>query len=238
MTGWSPRRFWTEARAAEAPGGFTVTLDGRPLRTPAKAPLLLPTRALAGAIAAEWQAVEGEVRPAALPLSRIAHTAIDRVAAHRGEVAAELARYGGSDLLCYRAAGPAALAARQAAGWDPLLAWAAAELGAPLAVTAGIVHVPQPPASLAALAGAVAPLSPMDLAALHDLVVIPGSLVLGLAVARGRLAAPAAFALSRIDEDWQAELWGQDAEAAETAALKARDHAAAARFWELCRSQD
>lgn len=239
MTGWTARRFWTNATAAPAPGGgAAVLLDGRPLRTPAKAPLALPSLALAEAVAAEWQAVEGTVNPAAMPLTRIANAAVDKVAPQQAEVAALLAAYGATDLLCHRAAAPPALAARQAAGWDPLLDWAAQALGAPLAVTAGVIAVPQPPGSLARLAAAVGALDPFRLSAFHDLVAIPGSLVLGLAVARGRLGADAAFALSRIDEDWQRELWGEDAEAEAAAARARADHAHAARFFALCGEQD
>lgn len=238
MSGWVAKRFWAEARAVEGAGGWGVALDGRMVRTPAKAPLRLPSEALARAVAAEWQAVEGEVRPALMPLTRLANSGQDKVAPQFAAVAASVADYGGTDLLCYRAEAPAELAARQAAGWDPLLEWAASALGAPLGVTRGLMPLAQPAASLAALAARVAGFSPHELAALHDLVAIPGSLVLGLAVAEGRLAAGEAFALSRIDEVWQAELWGADAEAAESEALKRADHALAARFLQLCRSQD
>ena len=237
MSGWVAKRFWAEARAVEGPGGWGVALDGRALRTPAKAVMALPSAALARAVAAEWQAVTGEVRPALMPMTRLANSAQDKVAPQFAAVAGSVAAYGGTDLLCYRAEAPAELAARQAAGWDPLLGWSAAVLGAPLGVTRGLMPVAQPAASLAALADRVAALGPHELAALHDLVAIPGSLVLGLAVAAGRLTADEAFALSRIDEVWQAEQWGEDAEAAESEAVRRADHALAARFLELCRSQ-
>lgn len=238
MSGWAARRFWAEALAVEGQGGWGVVLDGRALRTPAKAAMVLPSGALARAVAGEWQAVEGEVRPERMPLTRLANSAQDKVAPQFAAVAAAVAAYGKTDLLCYRAVAPAELAARQAAGWDPLLGWATDALGAGLAVTRGLMPVAQAPASLDALAARVAGFSSHELAALHDLVAIPGSLVLGLAVAAGRLAAAEAFALSRIDEAWQAEHWGEDAEAAESEALKRADHAQAARFLQLCRSQD
>ncbi len=130
--GWTAKRFWQAATAEATEGGFTVRLDGRPVKTPAKAPLVLPTLALAQAIAAEWDAQTGTVRPATMPLTRAANSAIDKVAPMRAEVIAELAGYGGTDLLCYRAEGPEALVARQAAAWDPLLDWAATALRAPL----------------------------------------------------------------------------------------------------------
>ncbi len=234
---WAPKRFWQEARAVEAAGGFAVQLDGRPLRTPAKAQVLLPTRALAEAVAAEWQAVEGEVNPARMPLTRAANSAIDTIPRHRAAIVADLAGYGGSDLICYRSEGPAALVARQAAGWDPLLAWAAS-LGAPLATGPGVVPVPQPAESLAVLKSRVEALADFELAGFHDLVTVTGSLVIALAIAAGRLTPEEGFALSRIDEHWQRELWGEDAEAAEAEAAKRDALLAAARFLGLCRVQD
>lgn len=231
--GWAPKRFWAEAAVAEVPGGWSVLLDGRPVRTPAKVPLILPTQDLALAVAAEWQAQDGAVRPATMPMTRSANSAIDKVAPQRAAVVGEIARYGATDHLCYRAEGPAALVARQAAAWDPWLDRLAAA-GAPLRVTTGIVHVAQPEASLAMLAGQVAARGDFGLVALYDLVAISGSLVLGLAVADGALAAGAAFDLSRLDEDWQAEVWGRDDEAAESAAQKRTAMCDAGRFLALC----
>lgn len=232
---WAPKRFWTEATVAEVPGGFAVRLDARAVKTPAKAPLVLPTRALAEAVAAEWQAQEGTVKPLTMPCTRSANAAIDKTGPQFAEVAAMIAAYGDSDLLCYRAEAPAGLVARQAEGWDPLLGWAAEALAAPLAPRAGIIHAPQPAASLAALSAKVAAHDAFALTALHDLVAISGSLVLGLAVSEGRLDPGAAWALSRIDETWQAELWGEDEEAAAAAAVKRADFHHAARFLGLAR---
>ncbi len=238
MTGWARRVFWTAAEAVAEADGWSVRLDGRAVRTPARATLRLPSQALAAAVAAEWAAQGGEVDPGTMPLTRLANSALDKVAPQRAEVAEVVALYGASDLLCYRAAGPAGLVARQAAGWDPLLDWAAETLSARLTVTTGVIPVAQPPQALAALTAAVAARGPFALAALHDLVAISGSLVLGLAVQAGRLGAAGAFALSRIDEDWQTDHWGADDEAAESAARKAADMAAAGRFSDLCGSQD
>jgi chaperone required for assembly of F1-ATPase len=235
VTGWAPRRFWTAASVVPATGGFTVQLDGKPVRTPLKAPLILPTEALAQAVAAEWQAVAGKVDPEVMPFTRTANSAIDKVAPQAAEVAAMLASYGGSDLLCYRAEGPEALAARQAQAWDPLLDWADATFGAPLVTTAGVMPVEQSPASLAALSRQVETLSPFQLCAFHDLVAISGSLVLALAVIRQRLTAQAAWALSRLDEDWQIALWGEDEEATAVALRKQADFLQADRFFGLCR---
>jgi chaperone required for assembly of F1-ATPase len=235
MSVWSARRFWAAASVVPAEGGFTVQLDGRPVRTPQKALLVLPTEALAREVAAEWQAVDGKVDPGQMPFTRMANSAIDKVAPQFDAVAAMLAEYGGSDLLCYRAEGPQALVDRQAQGWDSLLLWAADTLGAPLSPTIGVMHRDQPAASLAALDQAVRALTPFQLTAFHDLVALSGSLVLALAVTRGRLDADDAWRLSRIDETWQIEQWGEDEEAAEMAARKHDDFLRADRFFGLCR---
>jgi chaperone required for assembly of F1-ATPase len=235
MTGWAPRRFWQHASAQPVAGaGWGVRLDQRDLRTPAKAPLIVPTRALAEALAAEWDAQGAEVRPASMPLTRMANSALDKVTPQIGAVRAEVAGYGASDLLCYRAEGPPDLVARQVAGWDPLLDWAEGTLGARLGITTGIVHVAQPRSALARLRAEVAGFGAFSLAGLHDLVAISGSLVIGLAVARGHLAPDQGFALSRLDERWQAEVWGMDPEAAAAEAEKQSAFATAARFLSLC----
>lgn len=234
MTEWRRKRFWTVASLEETAAGWAVRLDGRPVKTPAKAPLVLPAEPLARAIADEWQAQGTTVDPATMPLTRMANTAIDGITPKFAAVAEGIAAYGASDLLCYRATAPAVLAARQAAGWDPLLDWAAGTLGARLVATQGVMPVVQPPEAVTALTARVTAMTPFQLAALHDLVAIPGSLVLGLAVAHARLSAEAAFDLSRIDERWQAELWGADDEATESMARKRDAMAAAGRFFGLC----
>ncbi len=220
MTEWKQKRFWTEVVVVPTAGGYAVELDGRGVRTPAKAPLALPTRALAEAVAAEWRAQSGKVDPQTMPATRTANSAIDKVRPQQAEVVAALAAYGAHDLLCYRAATPPELVARQAAGWDPLLGWAARSLQAPLAVTTGVLPVPQDPEVLARLTVRVAEFGPFALAAFHDLVMLSGSLILGLAVTGNEIAPEEAWALSRIDEDWQQELWGADDEATEVAAAK------------------
>jgi chaperone required for assembly of F1-ATPase len=236
VTGWTAKRFWTTATVDAAPGGWTVRLDSRAVRTPAKAAFVLPTRAMASAAAAEWDAQAGVVKPETMPVTRSANAAIDKVGPQFAEVVGLLAAYGETDLLCYRAEGPAALVARQAA-WDDVLHGAAVRLGARLAVTVGVVPVAQDGAALAALRAPLDAMTPFELTAAHDLIALTGSLVLGLAVADGRLSVDEAWRLSRIDEDWQAEIWGQDEEAADMAETR---HAAlrhAGRFLELCRSQ-
>ncbi len=218
---WAPRgRVWTTVTITATGDGHAVLLDGRPLRTPAKRDLAVPSAALAAAIAAEWDAVTDRVAPELMPFTRAANTAIDRVAGAREAVIDGLAAYGGADLLCYRAEEPEQLRRRQNAAWDPWLDWAAETLGAPLVVVGGIMHRPQPPTSLAALRREVARHDALELTALHDLVTLSGSLVLGLAVSRGAIDAASAWGLSRIDELWQAELWGIDDEAAAAAAAK------------------
>ena len=225
------KRFWQQAEVVAADGpGWGVALDGRPLRTPARALLHVPTPALAAAIAAEWQQVAGEVRPGALPLTGLANAAIDRAGP---ELAAALAAYGESDLLCYRADAPAALVARQAAEWDPPLAWAGARFSIRLAVTAGISHVPQPAATLEQLRGAVAALDAFRLAGLHPIVTVTGSLLLGLALLEGAMTAEAAWRAGALDELWQAEHWGDDPLAARARAQRRAALMAGAQFLTL-----
>ncbi len=233
MSSWVPKRFWKEAAVREVEGGFTVTLDGRTVKTPAKSPLVVPSREMAEAIAAEWQAQEEKIDPSTMPVTRAANAAIDKVRVQRAEVAALIAAYGETDLLCYRAEAPDALVLRQAAGWDEWLDWAETDLGARLHVTQGVLPVAQPGAAIETLAQKVAALDEWELAALHDLVGITGSLILGLAVTEGRLEVDQAWTLSRIDEDWQVEQWGEDEEAAEHASLKKEALSAASRFWTL-----
>jgi len=227
------KRFWTRAEVAAAAGGWTVALDGRPVRTPARAACIVPRRALADAIAAEWAAQEDEVRPLTMPMTRAAATCLDRVVPHLPEVQENVAGYGGTDLLCYRADGPAALVVRQETGWNPVLTWAGEALGAPLATGTGVMHIAQPAGALVALAGHVAALDPWRLTALSEMTTLSGSLVLGLAVGHGRLDAEAAWELSRIDEQWNIEQWGEDAEAAALEAAKRADFLNAARLWAL-----
>lgn len=230
---WAPKRFWKAASAAPHEAGWTVLLDSRPVRTPAKAPLVLPTEGLARLIAEEWDAQEGKVDPSKMPATRMANSAIDKVAPMVLTVADHLAEYGGSDLLCYRAEKPQVLVLRHAEAWDPLLDWAHEALGARLRVTVGIVHIAQPDEALSALRAHVRDMSAFHLAAFHDLVAISGSLILGLAVAKSRLEPEQAWDLARIDETFQAEEWGEDEEAAEIAALKRADFLSAARFYGL-----
>jgi chaperone required for assembly of F1-ATPase len=236
MTGWKAKRFWTDATVERAGSGWQVMLDSRPVRTPSKASLDMPTRAMAEAVAAEWAAQGEDIDPLAMPVTRSANSAIDRVAPQHAEVAAMLAAYAETDLLCHRAESPEALARRQSEAWDPLLDWAAERHGAQLIPTAGILPLDQPAGALERLAAAVRDLDAFRMTALHDLVTLSGSLVLGLAVADGRLAPDTGWQLSRIDEDWQIEQWGEDEEAAHAAARKHAQFRHAHRFWQLASS--
>lgn len=227
------RRVYKSVATRPAEGGWGVALDGRPLRTPAKRELSVPNEPLAAAIAAEWEAQQTDVHPETMPLTRLAATAIDRTADLRDKIAAEVANYAGTDLVCYRAEHPPALAARQEAVWQPLLDWAAGRYDAGLAVTAGIVPTAQSAASLKAFAAAVAALDDFRLTALQAATAACGSLVIALALLEGRLDAEAAFAASQLDETFQIEAWGEDEEAAKRRAALADDIAAAARFLAL-----
>ena len=233
MSDWKPKRFWKTATPTVCEGGFTVLLDGRAVKTPAKASLTVPTLALAEAIAVEWDAQEKLIDPRTMPVTRGANAAIDKVRTQRDEVVALLAEYGDSDLLCYRAAGPDGLIERQAAHWDPLLAWAADTLDVRLAVGEGVMHVPQDPAALARLTAEVAAFDDFALAAAHDLISMSGSLVLALAVTRQAVDVEHAWVVSRVDEHWQVEQWGHDDDAAATEAIKRAAFLDAARFFAL-----
>ena len=233
MTGWRAKRFWTEATVMRDASGWHVLLDDRPVRTPAKAPMYLPTEAMAQAIAGEWAAQGEELDPLSMPVTRSANSAIDRVATQHREVAEMLAAYAETDLLCHRADGPERLRQRQDAGWDPLLDWAEERFGARLVPVTGILPTKQPRTALDRLSEAVHGCDPFRLTALHDLVGLSGSLVLGLAVAHGRLAPSDGWSLSRIDEDWQIEQWGEDEQATEVAVRKYGEFAHAMRFWTL-----
>lgn len=237
MSEWKARRFWKAAGIAPTQDGFAILLDGRPVKTPAKAPLSVPNRALARAIAAEWDAQEGEIDPRAMPLTRSANAAIDKVAAQHDEVAELIAAYGDSDLLCYRAEGPAGLVGRQAAGWDPVLAWARDTQGLDLKPVTGLIHHPQSAEARARAAVLTREMDAFALTAFHDLVGLSGSFVLGLAAARGLETPETLWALSRIDEDWQEEQWGRDDEAAESAQVKRAAFLHAARFHALATGQ-
>lgn len=228
------RRFYKEAAVtALEDGAFGIVLDGRPVRTPGGALVAVPASPLAEAVAAEWAAQDGTVRPLTMPMMRLAATAIDRIGRERDVQVVQIAAYGGNELLCYRADAPEALVRRQAETWQPLLDWCAETYGAQLAATGGVTHVEQPPESLAALRAAVAEMDDFRLAAVSQLTAACGSLVLALALCAGRIDAAEAVAASQLDEHWQAETWGRDAEAEARRATLAGEITDAERFLQL-----
>ena len=216
--------------------GYAITLDGKPIKTPGKRDLLVPSGALAAAIAEEWNTQETEVRTATMPLTRLATTAVDRVATQRDAIIRQTANYAATDLVCYRATHPPALAARQQAVWQPLIDWAVLRYDAPLSVTTGVIPTKQSATSLRAFAAAIAEQDDFALTALHVATAACGSLVIGLALIEGHLDAEGAFALSQLDESFQIEAWGEDAEQAERRRTLAADIQAAARFISLLRA--
>ena len=221
------KRFYRSAMVEEAGGGFALLLDGKPVKTPARHALAAPTRALAEAIAAEWAAQETVIDPARMPRTRLANAVIDAVAKQAQPVAEEIAKYLGSDLLCYRADAPAGLVEQQAQHWDPVLAWAHEALGARFQLAQGVMHVTQPREAIAA-AGAAIPTEPWQLGAVASVTMLTGSALLALALARGSIDAEAVWAAAHVDEDWQMSQWGGDELALERRAFHFTDLQAAA----------
>ena len=223
------RRFYEGVDVREADGRHALMLDGRGARTPGRNPLSASSRALMLEVAAEWDRQRKAIDPADMPLTRLINSALDGVALTMAETRADILGYAGSDLLCYRAEEPETLAERQRLAFDPVLAWAAGSLGARFHLTAGMIHVAQPPAALAAIAAALdAYHDPVALAALSAMTTLTGSALLALAVARGFLSAEAAWRAAHVDEDFQAERWGADAEATARRAARWREFEAAA----------
>lgn len=234
MSEWAPKRFWKTATIRATNGGYTVLLDERPVKTPAKTLLEVPSEALAAEIAAEFDAQDEHLDPATMPFTRTANSALDKVSLQRAEVADLLADYGDSDLLCYRADAPDDLIARQADAWDPLLAWAADTLGARLEPRTGVMHVAQDADSLQKLRDQVHAFDPFSLAAFHDLVAISGSLIIGFAAVHRHKPATELWDLSRVDENYQNEQWGADEEEQIVVSLKRAAFLHADRFVQLC----
>lgn len=228
-------KFYKVVETAQDGGAFVVRLDGKPVKTPARVLLALPTKKLADGIAEEWRAQTDVLAPTTMPLTRFAYAAIDVAPTHRARLLEETLAFGKSDLLCYRADAPAALVARQNEAWSPLLDWAAQRFGARLRTGTGIAFVDQSAESQTALAKAAEGRDDFALIGLHSASSITGSLVLGLALVEGRLKAPEAFALSCLDETFQAEAWGRDAEAEARAARLGAELAAIERFLSLSR---
>ncbi len=229
-----PKRFYKDVSVEPtAAGQFTILLDGRRAKTPKKNDLALPARAVADALGEEWSAQGERIDPAHMPLTRLANTAIDAVTGREASVRADIVKYAGSDLLCYRAERPTNLVNRQAAHWDPILTWARQRYGAGFVIATGLMHVAQP-ASVAARVGAVVePLDAFRLTPMHVMTTLSGSAVLALAVYDRSLTAGAAWATAHVDEDWQIESWGEDAEASVRRQARWIEMAAAARLLDL-----
>lgn len=229
------KRFWKQADVAERPGGYGIALDGRPVKTPARADLVVPTAALAEAIAAEWNSCAETVDPGAMPMTGLSNAAVDRIASDLAGFAKGLAAYADNDLLCYRAERPNKLVVQQAEQWDPLLEWASSHYRVEFRITQGLIHVDQPEATVNRLKQAVESLDGFTLAGLSPLVTIGGSLVAALAVHQQAADRDAVWTAVSLDERWQAEQWGHDDEAAEALAARRRDFLAGARFLDLIR---
>lgn len=231
MSGWTAKRAWKEVTVDRIGSGYQVLLDARPVHTPAKARLVLPSAAMANAIAEEWRAVDKLIDPRWMPVTRAANAAIDKVGPQFAEVADLVAAYGASDLLCYRAGEPSELTEAQARAWDPMLDWAVQRFGAHFTTTSGVVPVAQPAESVVSLTRKVHACTNFQLTALHDLVSLSGSLVLGLAATTSDFSLEQLWALSRFDEDWQSRQWGVDEEASAITEAKQKDFLRAGTFW-------
>jgi chaperone required for assembly of F1-ATPase len=227
------KRFYKEAAAAPDEGGWAIMLDGRPVKTPARAALVLPTEKLGKAVADEWRSQGETIDPRSMPLTGLANAAIDRVAPDPTTFAEGLARYGESDLLCYRAEGPEALVARQSQLWDPLLAWARRRYDVDFEVAAGIMHRPQHPETIERLDRAVTARGAFHLAALSPLVTVSGSLLIALAIVEEGIDLETGWAAATLDEQWQIEQWGEDPEAAAMLASRRQDFEAGYRLLSL-----
>jgi len=205
-----PKRFYKSVAVTDQLG---IVLDGRNVKTPRKAALILPTRALAEAVAAEWDAQVEVINPHAMPLTKLANTAIDRAMTEKSKIAAEILEFAGSDMVCYRAENPAGLVQRQTAHWDPIIAWAEADLNVGFAAVSTIIHKRQSPAALQVLQAHIKSLDPFSFVAVHNLTTLTGSALLAAMVASGKITPDAAWLAANVDEDWQIETWGEDAEA-------------------------
>jgi chaperone required for assembly of F1-ATPase len=221
------KRFYASTGVVEAPGGFAITLDGKPIRTPSGHQVVAPAREIADAIAAEWEVQQEIINPLTMPLTRFANSVVDAVGDRIEAVTEDIAKYFQSDLLFYRAGHPDALVAREAALWDPVLFWAADALGAHFILAEGIVHVRQPGSAVAA-ARAALPKDPWSIAALHVITTLTGSALLALALLRGAIDPDHAWAAAHVDEDWNIDKWGADEEVAARRATRSVDFRAAA----------
>jgi chaperone required for assembly of F1-ATPase len=227
-----PKRFY---KSVAVTGQLGIALDGRSVKTPLKAPLVLPNRALAEAVAAEWDAQIEVINPHAMPLTKLANTAIDRAIAERSKINAEIMEFAGSDLVCYRAESPEGLVLRQTTHWDPIIAWARADLNAGFETVSTITHKIQSTAALRALEVHVTTLDPFSFVSVHNLTTLTGSALLAAMLAAGKISADAAWLAANVDEDWQIGTWGEDAEAMVRREGRSSEFIACAEFLNLAR---
>lgn len=233
--GARPKRFYETVATEAAAGGWRILLDGRVVKTPKRAELLLPSAPLAEAVAVEWRAQGAQIDPASMPLTKLSNTAIDAVTPKLAAVTEDVLSFAARDLVCYRAKAPETLVELQNACWDPLLAWADQHYGVRLIATEGIMPVDQPPESLTAFATALTGLDPFALTALHVMTTLTGSGVLALAHVEGRLSLEECWAAAHVDEDYQIDHWGEDADARKRRGLRFADMRAASEFFRLSR---
>lgn len=233
-----PKRFYKTVAVAQIDGGFAVTLDDRPLKTPGRKPLTITDEAVCRLIADEWEAQRDEIDPATMPVTRLANTAIDGVDAVRTEVARDIATYACSDMVCYRAETPEGLVAQQAASWDPLIAWFETAYGMALKRISGIMPISQDQDAARAIGERLSSLDGLELAALHTLTTLSGSAVIALAVHARHIDAADAWAAAHVDEDWQISQWGEDAEALARRAARWREFEAASRVLDALQTHD
>lgn len=229
-----PKRFYKSVAVTDQLG---IALDGRNVKTPLKAALVLPTRPLAEAVAAEWDAQVDVINPHAMPLTKLANTAIDRAVPEKSKIASEIMEFAGSDLVCYRAESPAGLVQRQTTYWDPIIAWAKSELEVDFATVSTITHKRQSPVALRALEARIKSLDPFSFVAVHNLTTLTGSALLAAMVAADKIPADAAWLAANVDEDWQIETWGEDAEAAARRAGRLHEFSACVRFVNLAHNR-
>ncbi|MEP3427167.1 MAG: ATP12 family protein [Roseibium sp.] len=223
-----PKRFYERAEHVEADGGFAIHLDGRPVKTPGKATLTVPTAVLGAAIAAEWDAQKKEIDPARMPLTRISNSAQDAVTEKFDEVADEITNFAGNDALCYRADTPESLVTSQRNTWDPVVDWAGELLGGRFVLIEGIIHGSQPDSLLTAFRARIGALTPLRLAAFHTATSLTGSALLALALLEGRLDTESVWTAAHVEEDFNIERWGEVTEATEIRAFKQKEFEAAA----------
>ena len=229
-----PKRFYKSVAVTDQLG---IALDGRHVKTPLKAALVLPTRPLAEAVAAEWDAQVDVINPHAMPLTKLANTANDRATTEKSKIAAEILEFAGSDMVCYRAESPAGLVKHQTTHWDPIIAWAKADLKVDFATVNTITHRRQSPAALQALEAHITSLDPFSFVAVHNLSTLTGSALLAAMTAAGKIPADAAWLAANVDEDWQIETWGEDVEASARRAGRLHEFSACVRFVNLAHNR-